>query len=114
MRVPRETVLVDGSFLTTVYPSEKDRRHRTGGVRVRVVEYRLEGVADAEPLYRLVPTPPAPARPPPAGRRPRRGAALPARHHPARPGRRPRGGAGGPVPRAVGDRRRAGGVEDAP
>src|SRR5689334_4974620 len=48
--------LADGSYLTTVYPSEKDRRHRTGGVRVRVVEYRLEGVADAEPLYRLVTT----------------------------------------------------------
>src|SRR5438045_1368778 len=51
LRLPRETVLVDGSFLTTVYPSEKDRRHRTDGVRVRVVEYRLEGVTDAEPLY---------------------------------------------------------------
>src|SRR4051794_11516677 len=56
LRLPRETVLVDGSFLTTVYPSEKDRRHRTDGVRVRVVEYRLEGVADAEPPYRLVTT----------------------------------------------------------
>jgi hypothetical protein len=56
LRLPRETVLADGSYLTTVYPSEKDRRHRTGGVRVRVVEYRLAGIADAEPLYRLVTT----------------------------------------------------------
>ena len=48
--------MVDGSFLSTVYPGEKGRRHRTDGVRVRVVEYRLEGVADAEPLYRLVTT----------------------------------------------------------
>ena len=56
LRLPRETVLADGSYLTTVYPSDKDRRHRTGGVRVRVVEYRLEGVAGAEPLYRLVTT----------------------------------------------------------
>jgi len=56
LRLPREMVLADGSYLTTVYPSEKDRRHRTGGVRVRVVEYRLEGVAEAEPLYRLVTT----------------------------------------------------------
>jgi hypothetical protein len=55
-RLPREAQLADGSFLTTVYPSEKDRRHRTNGVRVRVVEYRLEGVAEAEPLYRLVTT----------------------------------------------------------
>jgi Insertion element 4 transposase N-terminal/Transposase DDE domain len=56
LRLPREAVLADGSYLATVYPSEKERRHRTGGVRVRVVEYRLEGVADAEPLYRLVTT----------------------------------------------------------
>lgn len=54
--LPRETVLPDGSYLTTVYPGDKDRRHRTGGVRVRVVEYRLEGVAEAEPLYRLLTT----------------------------------------------------------
>jgi hypothetical protein len=56
LRLPRETVLADGCYLTTVSPSEKDRRHRTGGVQVRVVEYRLEGIADAEPLYRLVTT----------------------------------------------------------
>src|SRR5918995_1307216 len=56
LRLPREAVLADGSFLTTVYPGEKDRRHRTRGVPVRVVEYRLEGVADAEPLYRRVTT----------------------------------------------------------
>jgi Insertion element 4 transposase N-terminal/Transposase DDE domain len=56
LRLPREAVLVDGSYLTTVYATEKDRRHRAEGVRVRVVEYRLEGVAEAEPLYRLVTT----------------------------------------------------------
>src|SRR5215208_3824553 len=56
LRRPREAVLADGSYISTVYPGEKDRRHRTGGVRVRVVEYRLEGVAGAEPLYRLVST----------------------------------------------------------
>src|SRR3954471_5197731 len=56
LRLPREARLADGSFLTTIYPGEKDRRHRTAGTRVRVVEYRLEGVADAEPLYRLVTT----------------------------------------------------------
>ena len=47
LRLPRETVLADGSFLSTIYPGEKDRRHKAAGVRVRVVEYRLEGVADA-------------------------------------------------------------------
>jgi hypothetical protein len=56
LRLPCEAPLADGSYLTTVYPSEKDRRHRTGGVRVRVVEYRLEGIAEAEPRYRLVTT----------------------------------------------------------
>ena len=56
LRLPRVTVLGDGSYLSVIYPSEKDRRHSTNGVRVRVVEYRLQGVADAEPLYRLVTT----------------------------------------------------------
>jgi hypothetical protein len=56
LRLPRETVLGDGSYLTTVYPGEKSRRHRAEGARVRVIEYRLEGIADAEPLYRLVTT----------------------------------------------------------
>ena len=56
LRLPREAGLADGSYLSTIYPSEKDRRYRANGVRVRVVEYRLEGVADAEPLYRLVTT----------------------------------------------------------
>ena len=54
LRLPRETVLPDGSYLTTVYPSEADRRHRTSGCQVRVVEYRLAGIAGAEPLYRVV------------------------------------------------------------
>jgi hypothetical protein len=65
-RLPREAVLADGSYLTTIYPSEKDRRHRTKGIRVRAIEYRLEGVADAEPLYRLVTTILDPARAPAA------------------------------------------------
>src|SRR5436305_6861443 len=56
LRLPREARLADGSYLSTIYPGEKDRRHRTAGTRVRVVEYRLEGVAEAEPLYRLVTT----------------------------------------------------------
>jgi hypothetical protein len=62
LRLPREAVLADGSYLTTVYPSAKDRRHKANGVRVRVIEYRLEGVAAAEPLYRLVTTILDPAR----------------------------------------------------
>ena len=66
LRLPREAGLADGSYLTTIYPSDKDRRHRQAGVRVRVVEYRLEGVAGAEPLYRLVTTIRDPAQAPAA------------------------------------------------
>ena len=66
LRLPREAVLADGSYRTTVYPSDKDRRRRTGGIQVRVVEYRLEGVAEAEPLYRLVTTILDPAQAPAA------------------------------------------------
>ncbi len=56
LRLPRGTALPDGSYLATIYPGEADRRHRTGGVQVRVVEYRLEGMPDAEPLYRVLTT----------------------------------------------------------
>jgi hypothetical protein len=60
------TGLTDGVHLRTaaagwirvkrhIYPSDKDRRH-TKGVKVRVIDYRLVGVADAEPIYRLVTT----------------------------------------------------------
>src|SRR3712207_2507055 len=66
LRLPREAVLADGSYRTTIYPSDKDRRHRAGGVRVRVVEYRLQGIAEAEPLYRLVTTLLEPAQAPAA------------------------------------------------
>ena len=48
--------LADGSYLSKVYASAKDRRHARNGCLVRVIEYRLEGVADAEPLYRLITT----------------------------------------------------------
>ena len=54
LRLACEERLPDGSYLSRIYPSEKDRRHKTNGVEVRVVDYRLEGVADAEPIYRLV------------------------------------------------------------
>jgi hypothetical protein len=66
VRLPREVRLADGSYLTTIYPSEKDRRHRANGCRLRVIEYRLAGVAGAEPLYRLVTTTLDPAQAPAA------------------------------------------------
>jgi hypothetical protein len=46
--------LADGSYLSRIYPSVRDRRRDTRGVVVRVIEYSLEGVPDAEPVYRLV------------------------------------------------------------
>jgi len=54
LRLVCEKRLPDGSYLSRIYPSERDWRHKTNGVVVRVVEYRLEGVAGAEPIYRLV------------------------------------------------------------
>jgi len=55
-RLPVEQRLDDGSYLSRIYPSDFDRRHKTNGIVVRVIDYRLEGVADAEPIYRLVTT----------------------------------------------------------
>ena len=54
--LPCETRLPDGSYLSRVYASPKDRCHGRNGVVVRVIEYTLEGVPDAEPLYRLLTT----------------------------------------------------------
>ena len=55
-RLVCEQRLPDGSYLSRIYPSEKDRRHKTSGVELRVIDYCLDGVADAEPTYRLVTT----------------------------------------------------------
>lgn len=51
-----EQLLPDGSYHSCIYPSARARRHQIEGVVVRVIEYRLEGVADAEPAYRLLTT----------------------------------------------------------
>lgn len=56
MRMACESRLADGSYLSHVYPSERDWRHKTNGIAVRVIDYRLEGVEDAEPIYRLATT----------------------------------------------------------
>lgn len=61
-RVKKNLVLLptqrfsDGSYLSKVYPSDKDRQRDRNGIIVRVVEYRLKGISGAEPLYRLVTT----------------------------------------------------------
>ena len=48
--------LGDGSYLSRIYASDKNRRHDRNGIDVRVIEYQLVGVPGAEPLYRLVTT----------------------------------------------------------
>lgn len=42
------------SCLYTVYLNDKDRRKRQNGIVVRVVEYALDGISHAEPVYLLV------------------------------------------------------------
>lgn len=56
LRLPRETILPDGSYLSTIYPSPGDQRRRRNGTKVRVIDYTVPSVRDAEPLYRLVTT----------------------------------------------------------
>ncbi len=56
MRFDCEQRLADGSYLSHAYPSERDWRRKTNGVIIRVIDYHLEGVEDAEPLYRLATT----------------------------------------------------------
>lgn len=46
----------DGSYLSRIYRSTSDRRNQRQPIRVRVIEYRLQGVPGAEPIYRLITT----------------------------------------------------------
>jgi len=54
--LPCRERLADGSYQSKLYPSAKARRHDRDGCPVRVVEYRLDGIEGAEPLYRLITT----------------------------------------------------------
>jgi hypothetical protein len=54
LRLPCEKRLPDGSYLSRVYASPKEQRHGQNGIVVRVIEYRLEGIPEAEPIYRLL------------------------------------------------------------
>ena len=56
LRLRAETLLPDGSYLSRIYAAERDWRRRSNGVVVRVIDYRLEGIAGAEPIYRLLTT----------------------------------------------------------
>jgi len=55
-RLDVEQRLPDGSYLSHVYASRADRDRRRKGIAVRVIEYRLQGIKDAEPLYRVITT----------------------------------------------------------
>jgi hypothetical protein len=48
--------LPDGSYLSRIYPSTSDRRNERKAIVVRVIDYRLQKVPDAEPIYRLITT----------------------------------------------------------
>lgn len=59
--LPRLTELADGSYLSRIYPSAKQRQDDQNGVDVRVVEYALEDkhgnpASSSETIYRLVTT----------------------------------------------------------
>jgi hypothetical protein len=53
--LPVEAELPDGSYLSSVYPSDKARRRGRGGIGVRVVEYTV-GAGDGGERYRLITT----------------------------------------------------------
>ncbi len=55
-RLPCQQRLADGSYLSRIYPSQRHRRHDTGAVVVRVIEYTLQGVPGADEVYRLMTT----------------------------------------------------------
>jgi len=48
--------LADGSYLSRIYASTSDRRNQRRGIVVRVIDYRLKDVKDADPIYRLITT----------------------------------------------------------
>ena len=64
MRLDCEKRFPDGSYLSRVYPGERDYRHQTNGIVVRVTDYEMREVAGAEPVYRLLTTIVDPAKAP--------------------------------------------------
>jgi len=55
-RLKDEERLPDGSYLSHIYPSDKVRRKQINGIKIRVIDCRLDALADTQALYRLVPT----------------------------------------------------------
>lgn len=56
VRLDVDQRLPDGSYLSRIYATTADRRKQHNAIVVRVIEYRLDNVPNAEPLYRLVTT----------------------------------------------------------
>jgi thymidylate kinase len=48
--------LPDGSYLSRLYASTSDRRKQRQAIVVRAIDYRLQDVPEAEPVYRLITT----------------------------------------------------------
>jgi hypothetical protein len=48
--------LPDGSYLSRIYASTSDRRKQRKAIVVRAIDYRLQEVPEAEPVYRLLTT----------------------------------------------------------
>jgi hypothetical protein len=48
--------LPDGSYLSRIYASTSDGRNQRKAIAVRVIDHRLDGVAGAEPIHRLLTT----------------------------------------------------------
>ena len=55
--LPVEKLLKDGSYLSSLYPIDRERKNKRNGIPVRVIEYALPNAADSEPMYRLLTTP---------------------------------------------------------
>jgi hypothetical protein len=56
MLLPCIKRLDDGSYLSEIYPTPKDRRNKNAAIAVRVIEYTIGGLSDNETLYRLITT----------------------------------------------------------
>ncbi len=55
-RLDPDRRLSDGSYLSRIYASTSDRRNQRKAIVVRVIDYRLNNVEGAEPVYRLITT----------------------------------------------------------
>jgi hypothetical protein len=52
--LPRLETLPDGSYISEIHPYKKKHKSKGGGVRVRVIEYKLAGAESDNETYRLI------------------------------------------------------------